>query len=486
MPAIRGFLKTGAVAIVAITASVLGARGADMPTDAGAPVVGARAVGVGGVTATLRDDPAGLFGNPSAIVGPSRFFADASQGAFGATAQLGAWGTLGVGALDLNRADRLLIERAWNPLGTFETGTNRAAAGYAVDIAGRLAVGAALEGWRDSNGEWTQGANAGLIAHPSSALYLGAAFLIPPDGRPVSRYGFLVEPTPGFRLLGETERGRARLGIESVWQDFGVRGGVRVTTDAPERDVRWSVGASAHLAGGLTVHYAYAFDRRDLPSGEHAVSFEVPVWRRGRGVARRRVVRASPAQPSSVALAAPEWLPVQPQRTLRSAVDSQPDIPPEARGSLRLLIEHHSRQYGVEEALILATMRAESSFNPRAVSSSQAVGLFQLLPPAARDMGIALPEADILDPAIDPRFDPIVNADAGIRYLAHLLQRFGWNYALALAAYNAGPSLVNGEVPRRPETERHVAKVLNYYYHYKNDRAAREQAWQTVGAIPLR
>jgi soluble lytic murein transglycosylase len=91
-------------------------------------------------------------------------------------------------------------------------------------------------------------------------------------------------------------------------------------------------------------------------------------------------------------------------------------------------------------------------------------------------MGLPLRDEDLLNPDRDPRFDPLMNADAGIRYLAHLLNRFGWNYVLAVAAYNAGPSLVQSDVPSRPETERHVGKVMNFYYRYRNDPTALEGA----------
>jgi len=177
----------------------------------------------------------------------------------------------------------------------------------------------------------------------------------------------------------------------------------------------------------------------------------------------------------------------RPRRLVTSAVDRRPDIPRRVRTSLRGLIEHHSEEYGIEIPLILAVMRAESSFDAKAVSSSKAVGLFQLLPPAARDMGIYLPERDVMDARRDPRFDPIRNADAGIRYMAHLLHRFGWNYVLATAAYNAGPGRVEGagEVPQRRETERHVGKVLNYYYQYRNDPKALAGAWRRIEDVPL-
>ncbi|MDA1191818.1 MAG: transglycosylase SLT domain-containing protein, partial [Candidatus Poribacteria bacterium] len=174
-----------------------------------------------------------------------------------------------------------------------------------------------------------------------------------------------------------------------------------------------------------------------------------------------------------------------PKRVITSAVDKQPDIPSNLNRNLRGLIEHHANKYGVEVELILAMMRTESAFNPHAISTSKAVGLFQLLPGAAGDMGIEISGGDLLDKNRDGRFDPIRNADAGIRYLAHLLQRFDWNYALAIAAYNAGPGRVTDDIPQRRETERHVGKVLNYYFQYRNDANTLASAWQRIESISV-
>ena len=152
------------------------------------------------------------------------------------------------------------------------------------------------------------------------------------------------------------------------------------------------------------------------------------------------------------------------------------------------MIEHHSERYGIEAELILALIRTESGFDPEAISSSKAVGLFQLMPSAARDMGIEVGDRDLLDRRRDGRFDPMLNTDAGIRYLAHLLQRFEWNYVLALAAYNAGPGSVEaiGEVPQRRETERYVGKVLNFYFDCKNDPAALREAWRRIDGVRVK
>ena len=119
-------------------------------------------------------------------------------------------------------------------------------------------------------------------------------------------------------------------------------------------------------------------------------------------------------------------------------------------------IAEASRRYGVDELLVRAVIRAESNFNPRAVSRMGAVGLMQLMPGTARALGV-----------VDP-FDPVMNVDGGVRYLRQQLDRFG-DVSLALAAYNAGPGAVEryGGVPPYPETQRYVQRVLSYLREYQ-------------------
>lgn len=105
--------------------------------------------------------------------------------------------------------------------------------------------------------------------------------------------------------------------------------------------------------------------------------------------------------------------------------------------------------YGLPIRLLDAVIAQESGYNSRAMSTAGAMGMMQIMPATARELGLERP------------FDPIANMRAGARYLRQQLDRFG-RVDLALAAYNAGPerrSLQRGTIPRIPETVNYVRAV---------------------------
>lgn len=113
--------------------------------------------------------------------------------------------------------------------------------------------------------------------------------------------------------------------------------------------------------------------------------------------------------------------------------------------------------FGVDAALVLAVIRAESSFNHAAVSPAGAQGAMQVMPATQIALGL-----------VDP-FDPRANVYAGTQYLRELLQRFG-SPELALAAYNAGPGAVGkyGGIPPFAETREFVRRVMHWWGEYAN------------------
>jgi len=117
-----------------------------------------------------------------------------------------------------------------------------------------------------------------------------------------------------------------------------------------------------------------------------------------------------------------------------------------------------SQQYGVSAPLIKAIIKAESDFDPMAVSKKGAMGLMQIMPQNFKPLGLK-----------DP-FNPAQNIHAGARYFKQLYDRFKGRLALSLAAYNAGPTAVDRyqTIPPFEETEVYVQRVLKYYYNFKN------------------
>ena len=138
----------------------------------------------------------------------------------------------------------------------------------------------------------------------------------------------------------------------------------------------------------------------------------------------------------------------------RLALESRVKI---TRREIDEIIQRVSLDHEIDPALVKAVVAAESNFEASAVSRAGAVGLMQLMPGTAADMGIEAP------------FEPRQNVQGGVRYLKLLLQRFD---ALehALAAYNAGPETVDRHegIPPYPETREYVARVLRFYSRYRS------------------
>ncbi|MBT1445122.1 lytic transglycosylase domain-containing protein [Shewanella sp. JM162201] len=119
-----------------------------------------------------------------------------------------------------------------------------------------------------------------------------------------------------------------------------------------------------------------------------------------------------------------------------------------------------ARRYKLDPALIRAVIHAESNFDPKAISRTGAMGLMQLMPGTAKDMGVR------------NSFQPSDNINGGSRYLSMMLERFEGNLNHALAAYNAGPTRVEEfrGIPPYPETKAYVERVNILLSRYRNLR----------------
>jgi len=117
-------------------------------------------------------------------------------------------------------------------------------------------------------------------------------------------------------------------------------------------------------------------------------------------------------------------------------------------------IDMAAARHNVDPNLVRAVVKVESNFNPNAVSRKGAMGLMQLMPSTARRLNVKNP------------FDPEQNVDAGVRHLKQLLESYGGDVTLTLAAYNAGSGAVarSAGVPHFAETQNYVRRITNLYY----------------------
>jgi soluble lytic murein transglycosylase-like protein len=117
-------------------------------------------------------------------------------------------------------------------------------------------------------------------------------------------------------------------------------------------------------------------------------------------------------------------------------------------------IDQAAARHNVDPNLVRAVIKVESNFNPNAVSRKGAMGLMQLMPQTARQLKVSNP------------FDPEQNVDAGVRHLKQLMENYGGDVKLTLAAYNAGQGAVmrSAGVPHFAETRNYVKRITQLYY----------------------
>lgn len=121
------------------------------------------------------------------------------------------------------------------------------------------------------------------------------------------------------------------------------------------------------------------------------------------------------------------------------------------KDQIKQIVVAAAQKYGINPAIALAQIQAESNFNPNARSSAGAQGLAQFMPGTARQYGLKNP------------FDPAQSMEAWGKYMSYLLKKFNFDYRLALAGYNAGEGNVTKYkgVPPFKETQNYVSKIMS-------------------------
>ena len=463
------------------------------------PEVGTRGIGLGGAFIGGADDATSPLWNPAGLAALQRgnLIYDLSQGAVSFAYPIKPVGTFGVNFLDLNSSDRFLLDHVANPIGSFEFGNNQALLSYARKL-GPLQLGASTgysrapyygSRWaqnydvgvltkfnphfavgvrlRDISGVTIRHENGQILQTFDQQLALGAV-LTP---HPIIRWHNRLDITPpcfGTSLEIGNETIAARCGSTFAFSD-----------EVPSQS--WSVGFSLNQLG-KQLHYTY-FNQENLES-RHLVSIGMsfgglqPTSQQSDAAtlgatqtfisktqrSKPRIETTKP-EPSAPPTEAPQT------STSETAVETQPKQTNFEYKGVQI-----AKKHGIEVALMLAIIHAESDFNPVAVSKNGAGGLMQMMPETARDVGLKVPRYKNkrnpkLDAQIDERFDPHKNLNAGLTYFKMLLRKYRGNLTLALGAYNVGPGMVKVAGPLISRGQVYANKVLKRYQFYRDNAA---------------
>ena len=483
------------------------------------PVVGARALGMSGAFISSASDSTGALWNPAGLASLEHgsLVYDLSQGAVSFGYPIHYVGTLGFSALDLNGTDRFFHDHPNNPVGTFERGYNQVLLSYARSIGSRVQLGGNFGYNRAPNpdSQWKPSYDVGAIVKLPRHLILGARLIdisgvtIPDrEGRLLKQFdqtfavGAAWKPVQPLQLNSvlDTALWQLRVGGEVGAYGLALRLGTAIDLIGLQPEPDWSMGFSVDIHG-KHLHYAYLSEPDVAYKHLLAVGLTFNLSNRAisssvskEGASVKKMTTSVKGRTTSTVSQRQTSVQRREQTKTESAPKRTPDNTKriandtKAAKSAKSSTEQIAKQYGVEVDLILALVKRESTFNPKAISRNGAVGLLQLMPPTARDLGLKVPSYKNVrrptpDPNVDERFHPHKNLDAGVKYLDDMLERYDGDYSLSLAAYNVGPGKVrkNGKLSR--SAERHVGRVLDNYYQYKRDAALKNTDLRRLDAV---
>ena len=487
------------------------------------PVVGARALGMSGAFISNADDSMGALWNPAGLASLEHgsLVYDLSQGAVSFGYPIHYVGTLGFSALDLNSDDRFFHNHPNNPVGTFERGYNQMLLSYARSIGDRLQLGGNLGYNRAPNpdSQWKPSYDFGAIVKLSPHLILGARLIdisgvtIPNrDGRPLKQFdqtfaaGVAWKPLQPLQLSSvlDTALWQLRMGAEVGAYGLELRLGTTVDLIGQQPAPDWSLGFSVDIHGK---HLHYAYLRQLDVAYKHLLAVGLTFNLSGKTIltsANKKGISAEQQKAATekreIAMQSGETLIVTEKQTpeiekkktqteripKRVITDTQPII--NDLKTAKFPTRRIAEQYDIEVELLLALVKRESTFNPKAISRNGAVGLLQLMPGTARELGLKVPSYQNVrqptpNPSVDERFHPLKNLEAGARYLHQMLKRYDGSYHLSLAAYHAGPGNVKKNSKLRRSSEQHVSRVINNYYAYKRDAALKNADLRRLEAV---
>jgi len=513
------------------------------------PEIGARALGMAGAFTGNAADPMAALWNPAGLakLQDKSITYDISQGAFSLIYPIDRVGTFGINIFDLDEERFLFRKNPHNPIGVFKIGYNQLMFSYARGIGQRVMFGANIgynrAPYRDSL--WKFNYDVGIITQLKPELSIGARIIdIAGTDIPHSKgetlelkqqitVGVAWQPHEYLNLNGDfdTAKLKLRFGTETDIKGISPRAGLITNLSQLDDFFGWTLGLSINLRD-KQLNYAYINDKDTAYKHFLSVGFKFGSLRArpssisepiphpsendrelldGIQTFEPRLTDTQEARPIIPSKKPPISIPDRTMKPdepffptisvppitpspLPSPQNGIPEEPEKDRlvdvedDTLSFLVERLAKKHGLELPFILAVMRIESSFNPNAVSNSGAVGLMQLMPDTARDLGLKVPAYKNIkkpnkNPRVDERFDTKKNIVAGTEYLRQMLNKYDGNYVLALSAYNAGPGKVVKTVPEIRQTERHVGKVLNYYYEYKNSPQLMRDALRKLDAI---